>query len=349
MAERYAYPVTNPAHWDRMGRLSLARRIALALRDGRYRRRAPETEGVELIPAGPERPLGPLDLPLVCTVRNSAPYLPAFLRHYRALGVTRFVFVDDRSDDGTAELLGAQGDVDLLRSNVSYAQSVFGRVWRDQLYERYGRGRWYVNVDADEFLLFPDCETRGLRDFIADLERAGRLRCLAPMLDLYPAGPLRDGVFDPDRHATPMAVSGLIDGEGYDIAAEKFCLSVRGGPRARLFGMENRLSKFPVIFVDGKTQENGASIHGPLPITRNFTPVSAVLLHYKFSSASVAEFARLIAEGQHFDGGVFYRRMAEDPRFNDDLSLEYEGSLAVTDSMDLVRRGFMQDLRRASI
>lgn len=347
MAAAYAYPVADPADWERMSRLSPLAKLALRLRDGRYRRRAPRTDGIEL--TGDTRPLAQEDLPLVCTVRNSAPYLPAFLRHYRALGVTRFIFVDDRSDDGTAELLSAQGDVDLLRSNVPYAQSFFGRIWRDMLYERYGRGRWYVNVDADEFMLFPGCETRSLFDFIADLERAGRLRCLAPMLDLYPAGPLRDAVFDPARHGSPMDVCGLIDGSGYEIVPEKFCLSVRGGPRARLFGMENRLSKYPVIFVDAATQENGASIHGPLPITRNFTPVAAVLLHYKFSSSSVAEFARLIAEGQHFGDGVFYRRVADDPRFNDDLSLRYEGSLQITSSQDLVRRGFMQDLRARPI
>lgn len=345
MARSFRYPVREAADWAAMGRLSPLRRLALALRERRYRQRARPADGIVLTPAKPERPLGADDLALVCTVRNSASYLPAFLVHYRRLGVTRFVFVDDRSDDGTAELLAGQPDVDLFTSNVTYGASAYGRVWRDALFTRYGRGRWYLNVDADEFLMFPGCETRGLRDFIADLERAGLKRGLAPMLDLYPDGPLREAVYDPARHRHPLEVSPLIDGEGYEIAPEKFTLAVRGGPRTRLFGNRIRLTKFPVIFVDEATQENGSSIHGPLPIARNFSAVHAVLLHFKFSSVSVEEFARLAEEGEHFGGGVFYAEIAASGAFNPDLSLEYPGSLRVGSSEDLVTRGFMQDLR----
>ncbi len=328
-----------------MARLSLPQRLAIALRERRYRRRAKPVDGIVLTPAKAERPLSADDLALVCTVRNSASYLPAFLDHYRRLGVTRFVFVDDRSDDGTAELLAAQADVDLFTSNVTYGAAVYGRVWRDALFTRYGRGRWYLNVDADEFLVFPDSETRSLQSFIADLQDAGLKRCLAPMLDLYPDGPLREAVYDPARHRHPLEVSPLIDGEGYEIAAEKFTLAVRGGPRTRLFGNAIRLTKFPVIFVDEATQENGASIHGPLPIVRNFAPVHGVLLHFKFSAASVEEFARLAGEGEHFGGGVFYAEIAASGAFNPDLSLAFPGSLRVGSSADLVARGFMQDLR----
>ncbi|WP_244630874.1 glycosyltransferase family 2 protein [Aureimonas sp. ME7] len=349
MGRTFAYPVNDPADWAAMRRLSPWRRLVLALRERRYRKRAVPAEGVELRPQESIRPLERDDLALVCTVRNSAPYLPAFLAHYRRLGVTRFVFVDDRSDDGTFALLAGEPDVDLFTSNVTYGEAVYGRVWRDALFSRYGRERWYLNVDADEFLLFPDCETRNLRDLIADLERADLRRCLAPMLDLYPDGPLRDAVFDPALHTHPLEVSPLIDGGDYEIAPEKFCMAVRGGPRTRLFGNRIRLTKFPVIFVDEATQENGSSIHGPLPIARNFSAVNAVLLHYKFSAASVEEFARLAGEGQHFGGGVFYAEIARSGAFHDDLSLRYPGSLRVGSSMDLVRRGFMEDLRARAI
>ncbi len=149
----------------------------------------------------------------------------------------------------------------------------------------------------------------------------------------------------PTSTTHPLDVSPLIDGEGYEIAAEKFTLAVRGGPRTRLFGNEIRLTKFPVIFVDEATQENGSSIHGPLPIARNYAPVHAVLLHFKFSAASVDEFARLAAEGEHFGGGVFYAAIAASGAFNPDLSLTYPGSLRVGSSEDFVARGFMQDLR----
>ncbi|MFD2238725.1 glycosyltransferase family 2 protein [Aureimonas populi] len=348
--KQFRYPVSDPREWDAMRRMSPLRRLALRLRDARYRRRAASVEGVALSPLGaPPRPLSGADLPLVCVVRNAGRYVASFLAHYRRLGVTRFAIVDDGSDDGTREFLLAQADVDLFGSNVSYARSCMGRIWHDMLFDLLGRDRWYVNVDADEFLLFPDCETRGLRAFIADLEAHGAKRALAPMLDLYPPGRLADGVFDPARHEKPSDVSSLIDGGGYAARVEKISLSIRGGPRTRLFGSEIRMTKFPVVFVDARTQENGASIHGPLPLERNFTAPSAVLLHYKFSSESVREFQRYVEEGEHFGGAVFYREITQNSAFTPDLSLAYEGSIPVGPSMEFVRRGFMEDLRARAI
>ncbi|RIX99174.1 glycosyltransferase family 2 protein [Aureimonas flava] len=346
MAHGVRYPVADPADWAAIGRLSPLRRLALALRERRYRRRAPpaaDAAGAGLTPAGPVRPLAAGDLALVCVLRNVAAYLDAFLDHYRRLGVTRFVLVDDRSTDGTAERLAAQGDVDLFTAAASFAEGGRGLAWRDALFTLYGRGRWYLNVDADEFLVFPGSETRRIPDLIADLERAGRKRCLAPMLDLYPTGALRDA--DPSGGRHPLEVSPMIDGDGYEIRAEKFTLAVRGGPRTRLFGNAIRLTKFPLILVDEATSLAGGSIHGPLPIARNFAPVNAVLLHFKFSAASVEEFPRLAREGQHFGGSMFYRQISEADGFGADLSLAYPGSLRVGDTQDLVRRGFMQDPR----
>lgn len=345
MGRTVAYPVRDTADWATLGRLSPWRRLVLALRERRYRRRAKPLAGVELIPAGAPQPLAPRDLPLVCVVRNAAGTLDAFLAHYRGLGVTRFIILDDRSEDGTVALLDRQGDVDLFRSNVDFAGSDMGLVWRDKLFDLYGRDRWYLNVDADEFLAYPGSETRPLADFIAALERAGLRRAMAPMLDLYPAGPLREAAFDAGRHAHPLAVSPMIDGDGYTLTPEKFSLAVRGGPRTRLFGNRIRLTKFPLLFVDEATRLRGGSIHGPLPIVRNFAVPHAVLLHFKFSAASVEEFRRHVSEAQHFGGGVFYREIAEAPGFGDDLDLRYPGSLRVGDSADLVARGFMADLR----
>ena len=82
----------------------------------------------------------------------------------------------------------------------------------------------------------------------------------------------------------------MYDGDGYWLGNEKFCTAVRGGPRFRLFGADMRLTKFPVLFVDRKTQFNGGSNHGPLPFRRNFSPVHAVLLHYKFPNDAVKDF-----------------------------------------------------------
>ena len=41
--------------------------------------------------------------------------LDDFLRHYRALGVDRFVVLDNGSTDGSVDLLARQPDVDLYQ------------------------------------------------------------------------------------------------------------------------------------------------------------------------------------------------------------------------------------------
>lgn len=177
--------------------------------------------------SGSFEPLRPDDLPLVCVVRNAVPYMKSFLRYYREMGVTRFIVVDDRSDDGTTEILSSAPDVDLFCSNMRYAQADRGRVWRDALFNLYGRQRWYLSVDADEFFVFPRMEQRNIRSFIRELEQNGIRRCLAPMIDMYPGGLLRDGVFVDDGAKYPFEVSSHFDGDGYTAKPEKFSGSAR--------------------------------------------------------------------------------------------------------------------------
>lgn len=342
------YPVHDPADWGAFQPTGLAKRLSASFRSCRYRRRArtdPMLTLTLMTKAGPLRPLGESEVAVVCVVRNAMATLGAFLAHYRALGIARFAVVDDRSEDGTEVFLAAQPDVDLFASSHRYRAAAGGQIWRDQLVDIYGRDRWYVFVDADEYLIYPGCETRLIGSLIGDLERTGSTRLLAPMLDLYPAGRLADAVFDRQKHGSPVDVSPMIDGTGYSVTSDKFSTSIRGGPRHRLFGHANRLQKFPVLFADRATQFNGASIHGPLPLGRNFAPADAVLLHFKFSAGSIEEFRAFAKAEGHFGGSMFYKEIMASGRFDGDLTLAHAGSLRFKGSEDLVRRGFMRDLR----
>ena len=255
--------------------------------------------------------------------------------------------MDDRSEDGTREVLENVPDVDLFSSLIEYKDANRGKAWRDAIIDIYGRNRWYLSLDADEFLVFPGSESRQVSDFINDLEMAGFKRCLAPMLDMYPAGPLHSGRFTDDGRYWPFEISSNFDGDGYTITPERYGNAVRGGPRTRVFGNRMRLSKFPLIWVDKATDYRRGSIHGPGPCIRNFVPVTAVLLHYRFSSNSVEEFRRIVAIGGHAGGAAHYTAILNSPDFSESLSLSYEGSLQFTNSEDLTLRGFMMDLRRA--
>lgn len=341
------YPLQDPDGWRHVGRISWLDRLVLALRNRRYRRSAGRRgRNTAIKPVRRvDEPLGQDDIILISVLKNAERYLPSFLAHYRRLGVKRFAFVDDRSDDGTRALLLGAPDVDIYESNVDYRGANGGLVWRDLMVERYGRDRWYVSLDCDEYLVFPGSETRALKDFITDLEAGRRDRALAVMIDIYPDAVLAEAPQHEPLDASPIVVCPLYDAQGYTIANEKFCTAIRGGARQRMFGTDMRMTKFPVIYVDAKTRFNSGSDHGPLPIWRNFSAVHAVLLHYKFSADSMTELQTMYDWGTHFDGGRFYKEILDHADFGTRMDFRYAQSTAFVDSEKLVASGFIEDLR----
>lgn len=341
------YPVSDAAHWRSYGKMSLREKIELAIRNRRYRRRAIPRASIELHRVHGNAAPAADGIVLLCVLRNGLATLPSFLRHYREMGVQRFAFVDDASDDGTPDYLKQQFDVDLYVSNFTYRSAEGGLAWRDMLVEIYGRDRWYVSIDSDEYLVYPGIEKRPVQSFISDLERHQLGRALAPMLDIYPDGPL-GSIEAPVGDESPVASCPLYDETGYTAQDEKFCTSIRGGPRHRVFGTPMRMTKFPVIYVDRPTGFGGGSPHGPLPLQRNFAAPTAVLLHHKFAPGSVETFRSIAARGSHFDGSAFYKTIIASGEFGPHTDFRYEGSRRYGGSEALVEQGFIQDLRASS-
>ncbi|WP_320198524.1 glycosyltransferase family 2 protein [Agrobacterium sp. rho-13.3] len=276
-----------------------------------------------------------VDVVFVC--RNDIHLINSFLLHYRALGATRFIAVDDASTDGTRELLLEQPDVDVWVSPVRYSEARRGRQWREQLFEIYGKNRWYVNVDSDEFLVFADSETRTISDLIKVLEAAGDKRLAAPMLDMYSGlGPKELAPQDP-----PWLVSDHLDTQGYDMAIEKRGISIKGGPRGRKFGEDNELMKYPVIYWDNSCYF-GSSPHRPLPYGRNFPKIWGALLHFKFFVDYKEKIAEAVREKQHFGGSAHYVKLLEEIHNKGSIDL-YDETVSVkfTGSQQLVDLGFM--------
>lgn len=137
-------------------------------------------------------------LTLCCILHDERFFLPEFLRHYRRLGVTRFIMLDDRSTDGGFEFLARQPDVMLVGSALRYADQIaYGprmqalvretravRLWRDQMLDRFCDGQWAVVVDPDEFLALPEGDT--LPGLAARLEETGVEAVWGCMIDMYP-------------------------------------------------------------------------------------------------------------------------------------------------------------------
>ena len=116
-------------------------REAFAKWRGKQVRRNPHP--AELIPLrGTYRPLMKDDLPIIFLTRNSLRFVPSFLEHYRRMGVTRFLCVDDRSTDGTRERLLSEHDVEnlLIGPKVSRGQ------WGNAMAKLVGQFVWHASL-----------------------------------------------------------------------------------------------------------------------------------------------------------------------------------------------------------
>jgi hypothetical protein len=274
-----------------------------------FRRRARKVEKVEITPLRRVSPTRSSEIAAICLSRNDINILPEFLKHYRRLGVTRFIFLDDASTDGTKEFLLSEEDVDVWTSSVRYIDAKRGKLWREALFNHYGLNRWYLNLDSDEFLFYDDCVRHSLFDVIEVLNELGVKRLPAPMIDMYPSN---EGEFA-DGH--PWMFSNLFDTNGYDVTLTKRAISIEGGPRRRIFGEKNELMKYPLIYWD-EACSLGVSIHQPLPYARNFSPLWGALLHFKFFGDYRKKIETAVMDGQHFNGSAHYRNIAEVLRTN---------------------------------
>lgn len=340
------YPVEHAQDWEQLVKPTFAEHAFQALREPLLRMRARRSRaGIDLhVVKRAAMSLDPDDVLLICVLRNASKYLPSFLAHYRSLGLRRFAFVDDQSEDETRALLLREDGVDIFESNVRYGASAGGLIWRDMLVDLYGRNRWYVSIDVDEYLVFPGYEHRPLNAFIGDLRRHNLTRSMAVMLDIYPETTLGTAPPHTPLEAFPTVVSPLYDTSSYTLIKHRKCITVRGGPRARLFDSHLRLTKFPVIYMDGPSQFDGVGAHSPLPLRRNHSAAHAVLLHYKFTTEALTEFSRLLTEGQYSNRSKHYRKITENDGFNETLSLRYAGSARFEGSRQLVESGFMRAL-----
>ena len=154
------------------------------------------TDHLDLI--GPDRTADGTVVAIVL-VHNEANLLPAFLDHYRAAGASSdgiaFLIVDDRSDDGTADILAAAPDVTVLRPRDNSTYKEHKREWRSQALDRVAAGRWILAPDVDELLVWHGWPSRSLAELIGTLEAESAAALYTVMLDMYADAPLTDHVY----------------------------------------------------------------------------------------------------------------------------------------------------------
>lgn len=297
--------------------------------------------------------IGPGTILGFATLRNEALRLPFFLDHYRRLGVEHFLLVDNDSTDGSVELLGRQPDVTLWHTAASYKGARFGIDWLNWLASRYAHRHWVVMVDADEVLIYPDWERRGLRDLTGWLDRQGSMMMGAMMLDMYPKGPPDEQSYTPGQD--PAEILHWFDAYGYWAQRQRKLdnLWLQGGVRARCFFADDparapTLNKIPLIrWRRGFTFVN--STHSALPARLNHTfdeggreKLSGILLHYKFLPGTALRAQEEKRRGEHFQVreryADYYDRLSANPDLWSSESTRFTGWPQLVD-LGLMSRG----------
>ena len=258
---------------------------------------------------------------LVCLIRNEAVRVPFLLQYYRQMGFDHFIFIDNGSTDGFRLLLENLDYVTVFDARGSYRRSRHGMDWVNAILHRYCIGKWCLNVDTDELLVFPFCESLTINDLTSylDSEKIPSLRCL--LLDMYSSNKLIDNTYLPGQN--PLEVCNLFDAEGYEHEFDPIFQTnwIKGGVRGRLFFPDVRqgpaLNKTPLV----KWRSNYSymqSTHQICPPAA--TPAShdprvptGTLLHFKFLSLFKEKVAEEATRGEHTVEYHAYTGFADDP------------------------------------
>lgn len=297
--------------------------------------------------------IAPDDILAASTVRNEIARLPFFLEHHRKLGVRHFLFVDNGSDDGTAEYLAQQPDVSLWASTHSYKLSRFGVDWLTWLQLKHAHGHWCLTVDADEILIYPHHDTRPLPALVDWLERQGRQSFGALMLDMYPKGQLSAQEYR--EGDDPFDILCWFDGGNYMIRRKPDLqnLWIQGGVRARrFFATEPKraptMGKVPLVKWNRRFAYV-SSAHSLLPrrLNRVYDSIggeaaSGVLLHTKFLHSVVERSGEEKQRQEHFANSALYDAYYDDLVQDPDLWCDHSTRLTgwrQLEAMGLMSRG----------
>ena len=245
-----------------------------------------------------EVPYGKEELVVVCLVRNGLPWVESFVEHYLSLGVKHIVFLDNDSTDDTVSAASRYGDVTVMRTRlpVNFYEGGVGQIIMQQyLVARFGKGRWSLCVDIDELFDYPYSDVIDLSSFLGYLNSKSYTAVMAHMLDMFPERPVLERADEQDEPLKEVHrfydISNLVRWNKEERPRMREMLSSRnnkleadnvewfaGGIRSDVFSYRPHLTKFPLVFYDGKV------IPDPPHHVNNarIADVTCVLFHYKF-------------------------------------------------------------------
>src|SRR5215216_6323779 len=295
----------------------------------------------------------PDELVVVCLVRDGRPYVKSFVEHYRSLGATHIFFLDNGSTDGTVEALKNHNNVTVLQTMLPYKE--YHLLFKQYLVGRFGRkDRWCLCVDMDELFDYPYSDVVGLNSFLGYLTEKSYTAVAAQMLGMFPEEPLsgREGNLQDEplkeRHRfydisnisrTSVTKKQHRHDKKNTLQSDEIGI-FRDGIRSAIFSDSPLLTKFPLVFKDGRIKPFDRSAHWVA--NARIADISCVLFHYKFLDGYFQkQAAQAVREGQYHNASARYKRYLEVLDKNPTLKMKQESARELRGVNDLVENGFL--------
>ena len=180
--------------------------------------------------------IGRRDILLISRLPKSSSNVEFYINYYRKIGVKHFIFVA-MADEEYSTFLTMQNDVSIWRVNRS-KNSAFDVRWYNILLYRFGRERWSLIVEPDEYFVYPNMATRSLAALGSFLDEERR-RCVHTIvLDAYHDHAQKNAI--PDEQQNPFVKFPMIDAGTYlQFPTKRHSIHIKGGPRLRTDFFEN--------------------------------------------------------------------------------------------------------------
>lgn len=269
---------------------------------------------------------------VVLCIKNDLKRVQMLVDHYRKLGVEKFAFMDNGSDDGTFEWLLEQPNIDLFRCYEPY-QTAVKEGWINRIVSHYGFDRWYILTDSDELCAYIGMENHPIKDVISFAEENGIKRIKGLTIDMYADGSPFGNTADIYGTYKWMDVNTYFEKE--TVAGTQKYNCFLGGPRHRLMDSNINLSKYPLVYFEKGTISDSAHFQYPHSYLA-VSPTYIGILHYKFIDKDLDVYRKRAQRNSGFSsGGLMYKQYMKYVESTGGESFMYDGSKEIKDSGSL--------------
>lgn len=295
---------------------------------------------------------------LFSVVFDERPILPHFLKHYRSLGVEKFIFFDDGSTDGSINYLSQQPDVYILQDKKIKYDGMYNNIkahhlLRELIPEACSKSQWWLVVDADEFLVLPPSYSN-IRDIFSVLDAQNQHYIFASMVDFYPEKLPIPSITDNDNIFSVYPyydINTSVRRLFYPYKVEKSLNGIRGRYISKLCNeypelfveiysdkgyISPALSKIPMLKTgNGLKRKNSHNIQnhkGIVPTTEN---LELIIAHFKFNSSLVSKLQIPENNNKYYLNGIEQNFIKLLLSKYDNTYLTFEGSACYSNSEKL--------------